>query len=173
MHLFKKSFSGPYKSSVIADTKIWPRDFSKQFCNTSPLLTSPLWIFLKALQLMLFRHWKLTVEKTLARTSFTFLFTLLSLSHSAHIFLSLGAPAGWSKTRCYRHVILTYQHTPFLTYTTASFFSNNSGPHFPFFWGMLSWSGIVLGCPCCIHGENANSDDEATSPGSAAEPASD
>ncbi len=58
----------------------------------------------------------LTVEITLARPPFTFLFTCLILSHSAllsePVFLSRRAPAvsGWSETRCDQpNVILMYQ----------------------------------------------------------------
>lgn len=86
-------------------------------------------------------------------------------SHSARLissFLSLvWAPAvsGWSETRRDQpNVILVYQTDSclglFLTYITTAVVSNNAGPHFPYFWGMLSWGGSVLACLRCIHGEN-------------------
>lgn len=76
-----------------------------------------------SVEMRLLRKWLgweqlLTVEITLARPPFTFLFTCLVLSHSAPlsepVFLSRRTPAvsGWSETRCDQpNVILMYEQT--------------------------------------------------------------
>lgn len=132
-HLLKLGYRCPSLSKVSKRLSVW-------FCSFC-------WDFIGVVEMLLLRKWLcweqfLTVGTTLThRSSPSYSpFHLSPALLSELVFLSHHTPAEsrWSKTRCDQPNVIFMYHQTFLTYITPWFLSNNSGPHFSSFWGMLS-----------------------------------